>query len=102
MTRRGVGRRVTTARYRRPGPPGRAPAGRALVLVFPAAEGNWSVSERAPARSALSYFPTKFGAMRHAMQLAKSAPPSEVRVLDERGAVIDSRAFDAPRRATVR
>jgi hypothetical protein len=102
MTRRGAGRRITSARYRRPGPPGRAPAGRVLVLVFPSAEGNWSVSEQAAGKGALSYFPTRLGAMRHALQLAQSAPPSEVRVLDDRGAVVDSRAFDARRRSTVR
>jgi hypothetical protein len=94
--RRGSGRRITAARYRRPGPPGRASSARAVVLVFPAAEGNWSVSEQAGPRSALSYFPTKLGAMRHAVQLAKSAAPSQLRVLDDRGSVAQSRDFDAP------
>jgi hypothetical protein len=94
--RRGSGRRITAARYRRPGPPGRPSSARAVLLVFPAAEGNWSVSERAGGTVALSYFPTKLGAMRHAMQLAKSVAPSELRVLDDRGTVSESRDFDAP------
>jgi hypothetical protein len=94
--RRGSGRRVTAARYRRPGPPGRASGARATILVFPAAEGNWNVDEQASGKSALSYFPTKLGAMRHALQLAKSAAPSEIRVLDGGGAVTEARAFDAP------
>jgi hypothetical protein len=94
--RRGSGRRVTAARYRRPGPPGRASVARATILVFPAAEGNWSVDEQASGKSALSYFPTKLGAMRHAMQLAESAAPSEIRVLDDLGAVTGTRRYDAP------
>lgn len=89
--RRGSGRRVTAARYRRPGPAGRA---RAVVLVFPAAEGNWTVAEQASGKGALSYFPTKLGAMRHALRVAKSAAPSELRVLDGRGAVSEARAFE--------
>jgi hypothetical protein len=93
--RRGAGRRVTSARYRRPGPPGRAPAGRAVVVVFPAAEGNWTVDEHAPGKSALSYFATKLGAMRHALQIARSTAPSELRVLDGRGTVTGAREFHA-------
>ena len=95
--RRGAGRRVTAARYRRPGPPGRASGARALVLVFPAAEGgNWSVGERAPGKESLSYFPTRLGAMRHALQIARSAAPSELRLLDDRGGVTETREFRAP------
>lgn len=97
--RRGTGRRITAARYRRPGPPGRASAGRAVVVVSPAAEGNWSVGEQAPGKSALSYFPTKVGAMRHALQLAKSAAPSELRVLDGSGAVTEAREFHGASRS---
>jgi hypothetical protein len=93
--RRGAGRRVTAARYRRPGPPGQAQGGRARVVVFQAAEGNWAVDEQAPGKGALSYFPTKLAAMRHALQLARSAAPSELRVLDGRGAVTESREFPA-------
>jgi|SRR4051812_16208722 hypothetical protein len=94
--RRGSGRRVTSARYRRPGPPGRASGARAAIVVFPAAEGNWSVGEQAAGKEALSYFPTKLGAMRYAMRLARSAAPSEIRVLDGRGAVTGTRRYDAP------
>jgi Uncharacterized protein conserved in bacteria (DUF2188) len=81
-------------------------ADRTVVLVSPAAEGNWTVDEHASGKQALSYFPTKLGAMRHALQLAKSAAPSELRVLDGRGAVTESRDFGArssrPPRPTVR
>jgi hypothetical protein len=94
--RRGAGRRVTAARYRRPGPAGRASGGRARVDVFRAAEGNWTVDEHAPGKSALSYFPTKLAAIRHALQVARSAAPSELRVLDGEGAVIEACEFHAP------
>lgn len=96
--RRGAGRRVTASRYRRPGPPGRAAGGRARVIVFQAAEGNWTVDEQAPGKRALSYFPTKLAAMRHALELARSTAPSELRVLDGRGAVTESREFPVTKR----
>ena len=72
----------------------RAAGERGLVLVFPAAEGgSWTVDERPPGKESLSYFPTKLGAMRHALQLARSAAPSELRVLDGRGGVTEAREF---------
>jgi hypothetical protein len=96
--RRGAGRRVTAARYRRPGPPGRAPGGSARVVVFQSSEGSWTVAEQAPGKGALSYFPTKVAALRHALQLARSAAPSELRVLDGRGGVAESREFRSTKR----
>jgi hypothetical protein len=85
--RRGTGRRVTSARHR--------PPARAVVLVFPSPDGNWSVNEEAPRRGAISYFPTKLGAMRHAIAVASAAKPSEIRVLDGEGAVTETREFRA-------
>jgi hypothetical protein len=96
--RRGAGRRVTAARYRRPGPPGRAAGGPAVVVVSPASDGNWTVDESAPGKGAFSYFPTKLGAIRHALQIARSVAPSKLRVLDGRGTLTEMREFPAPER----
>jgi hypothetical protein len=84
--RRGAGRRVTAA-------PNRRSAARTVVVVFPSADGHWSVNEKAPGKAAISYFPTKVGAMRYAIAVASAAAPGEIRVLDGEGAITETRAF---------
>jgi hypothetical protein len=67
------------------------------LLVFRAADGAWSVNEEAPGKTAISYFASKLGAVRHAIRLAKSRRPSEVSVLDRDGSVRERRRFEPGR-----
>jgi hypothetical protein len=58
-----------------------------LVSVTQTRDGVWSVNERGPTRVAIAYFPTKWGAMRHAVRVAKAKRRCRVAVLEEDGAV---------------
>ena len=44
----------------------------ALLSVAQTRDGVWSVNERGPSRVAVAYFPSKFGAMKHALRVAGS------------------------------
>jgi hypothetical protein len=61
--------------------------GMALVSVLQTRDGVWSVNERSPTRVAIAYFPTKWGAMKHAVRVAKSKQRCRVAVLERDGAV---------------
>ena len=58
-----------------------------LLSVVQTRDGVWSVNERGPARVAIAYFPTKWGAMRHAVRVAKAKRRCRVAVLERGGAV---------------
>ena len=58
-----------------------------LLSVTQTRDGVWSVNERGPTRVAVAYFPTKWGAMRHAVRVAKEKRRCRVAVL-ERGGVV--------------
>lgn len=58
-----------------------------LLSVLETRDGVWSVNERGPTRVAVAYFPTKWGAMRHAVRVAKEKRRCRVAVL-ERGGVV--------------
>jgi hypothetical protein len=58
-----------------------------LLSVLETRDGVWSVNERGPTRVAIAYFPTKWGAMRHAVRVARERPRCRVAVLDRSGAV---------------
>ena len=60
-------------------------AGTPLLSVVQTRDGVWSVNERAR-RVAIAYFPNKWGAIRHAVRVAKAKQRRRVAVL-ERGAV---------------
>jgi hypothetical protein len=62
-------------------------SGTPLVSVTQTRDGVWSVNERGPTRVAIAYFPTKWGAMRHAVRVAKAKRRCRVAVLEEDGAV---------------
>jgi hypothetical protein len=64
-----------------------AQAGTPLLSVVQTRDGVWSVNERGPSRVAIAYFPTKWGAMRHAVRVARAKPHCRVAVL-ERGGVV--------------
>jgi hypothetical protein len=61
-------------------------SGTPLLSVAQTRDGVWSVNERGPARVAIAYFPTKWGAMRHAVRAARAKPYCRVAVLERGGA----------------
>ena len=62
-------------------------SGTPLVSVTETRDGVWSVNERGPTRVAIAYFPTKWGAMKHAVRVAKAKRRCRVAVLERGGAV---------------
>ncbi len=57
-------------------------------------DGIWSVNERGPSRVAIAYFPTKWGAMKHAVRVARAKRRCRVAVLKPGGGVQLSRDYD--------
>jgi hypothetical protein len=68
----------------------------ALLSVCPTKDGLWSVNERGPSRVAIAYFPSKWGALRHAVKAARARPRARVAVLLGDGGVQATRDYDAP------
>ena len=66
---------------------------RAVLNVVLSKDGVWSVNERGPSRVAVAYFPTKWGAMKHAVRVAKAKRRCRVAVLEDDGAVRVSRDY---------
>ena len=66
----------------------------ALLSVALSKDGVWSVNERGPSRVAVAYFPSKWGAMRHAVRVARAKRRCRVAVLEPDGAVRVARDFD--------
>ena len=62
-------------------------SGTPLLSVVQTRDGVWSVNERGPARVAIAYFPSKWGAMRHAVRQAKALGRCRVAIV-ERGGVV--------------
>lgn len=73
-------------------PPGNTP----LLSVAITRDGVWSVNERGPQRVAVAYFPNKWGAMRHAVRVARAKRRCRVAVLAQDGRVCSSRDYDNP------
>jgi hypothetical protein len=71
-----------------------ATAGVPLLSVTQTKDGVWSVNERGPTRVAIAYFPNKWGAMKHAVRVAKAKRRARVAVLERDGAVHLSRDYD--------
>jgi hypothetical protein len=57
-------------------------------------DGVWSVNERGPGRVAIAYFPSKWGAIRHAVRVAKAKPRCRVAVFERNGTVRLERDYD--------
>ena len=57
-------------------------------------DGVWSVNERGPSRVAIAYFPTKWGAMKHAVRVARAKRRCRVAVLQADGGVQLSHDYD--------
>jgi hypothetical protein len=64
-----------------------ADAGTPLLSVVQTRDGVWSVNERGPTRVAIAYVPSQWGAMRHAVRVAKAQRRCRVAVLERGGTV---------------
>lgn len=65
-----------------------------LLSVTLSKDGVWSVNERGPSRVAVAYFPSKFGAMKHALRVAKAKRRCRIAVLGNDGAVRVAHDYD--------
>jgi hypothetical protein len=65
-----------------------------LLSVALSKDGVWSVNERGPSRVAVAYFPSKWGAMRHAVRVARAKRRCRVAILESDGAVRLARDYD--------
>jgi len=65
-----------------------------LLSVTQTRDGVWSVNERGPSRIAIAYFPSKWGAMKHAVRVALAKPRCRVAVLERDGSVRLARDYD--------
>ena len=66
---------------------------RTELSVSRSRDGVWSVNERGPGRVAIAYFPTKWGALKHAVRSARAKPRCRVAVLERGGAVALSHEY---------
>jgi hypothetical protein len=72
-----------------------------LLSVTLSKDGVWSVNERGPERIAVAYFPNKFGALKHAVRVARAKRRCRVAVLERDGAIRVSHDYDNPDPAQV-
>jgi hypothetical protein len=66
-----------------------------LLSVEPK-DGIWSVNERGPSRVVIAYFPSKWGALKHAVKAAKAKGRARVAVLERDGALQLCRDYASP------
>jgi hypothetical protein len=66
------------------------------LRVTPTTDGLWSVNERGPGRVAVAYFPSKLGALKHAVKAARAKPRARVAIVERDGGVRASRDYDSP------
>ena len=66
------------------------------VLSVQPKDGVWSVNERGPSRVAIAYFPSKWGALKHAVKVAKAKGRARVAVLERDGGLELSRDYANP------
>jgi len=65
-----------------------------VLSVLLSRDGVWSVNERGPNRTAVAYFPSKWGAMKHAVRVALAKPCCRVAVVERDGTVRLARDYD--------
>ena len=65
-----------------------------LLSVTQTRDGVWSVNERGPSRVAIAYFPSKWGAMKHAVRVALAKPRCRVAVVERDGSVRLARDYE--------
>ncbi len=66
----------------------------ALLSVTLSRDGVWSVNERGPSRVAIAYFPSKWGALKHAVRVARAKRRCRVAVLEPDGSVRLAHDYD--------
>jgi hypothetical protein len=69
-------------------------SGMPLLSVAETRDGVWSVNERGPSRVAVAYFPSKWGAVKHAVRVARAKPRCRVAILERNGTVRLAREYD--------
>jgi len=67
---------------------------RTEVSVALSRDGVWTVNERGPSRVAIAYFPSKWGAMKHAVRVARAKRRCRVAVLQPDGREQLSREYN--------
>lgn len=67
-----------------------------VLSVTLSRDGVWSVNERGPERVAVAYFPSKWGAMKHAVRVARAKRRCRIALVERDGAVRLSRDYDYP------
>ena len=67
---------------------------RPVLSVSETRDGVWSVNERGPSRVAIAYFPSKWGAMKHAVRVALAKPRCRVAVVELDGSPRLVRDYD--------
>ena len=67
---------------------------RPVLSVTQTRDGVWSVNERGPSRVAIAYFPSKWGAMKHAVRVALAKPRCRVAVVERDGSSRLVRDYD--------
>lgn len=72
-----------------------AAAGSLLLSVTLTRGGVWSVNERSASRVAVAYFPNKWGALKHAVRVARAKRRCRVAVLAPDGEVSVSHDYAA-------
>jgi hypothetical protein len=65
-----------------------------LLSVSQTRDGVWSVNERGPSRVAIAYFPSKWGAMKHAVRVALAKPRCRVALVERDGTIRVARNYD--------
>lgn len=73
-----------------------------LLSVALSKDGVWSVNERGPDRTAVAYFPSKWGAMKHAVRVARARRHCRVAVIAGDGSVRLARDYGAATSASAR
>ena len=58
-----------------------------LLAVTRTRDGVWTVNERGESRVAVAYFPSKWGAMKHAVRVAMAKPRCRIAVFEPDGVV---------------
>jgi hypothetical protein len=64
-----------------------------VLSVVRTRDGVWSVNERGPGRVAVAYFPSKLGALKHAIKAARAKQRARVAVIEQGGAVRATRDY---------
>lgn len=69
-----------------------------IVIDIARTRGGWALELPEESR-VLAINQTKYEAVERAMEIARSNPPSKVRILDADGSVQEERCFECPRRS---